>query len=78
MGKVLLILGALFFILSLGVLFVSLLLPVVNGPRTSWAEAAWGIIPGALCSLFSFVILLVGLVLLLTAGPRGKGAGREE
>lgn len=62
--------GVIGFILSLGLLGVSLLLPIVNGPRTSWSEAAIGIVPGALCSFIFLVVMLVGLFLWLNQQDR--------
>jgi hypothetical protein len=59
--------GMIGFILSLMVLGISVLLPIVNGPRTSWREAAWGIIPGAGCSFVFLVVMLIGLFLMLNA-----------
>lgn len=54
--------GGLMLLVSLGVFIVSLLLPIVNGPRTSWEEAMMGIIPGACCSFTSLGILIGGVV----------------
>lgn len=62
--------GVIGFILSLGLLGVSLLLPIVNGPHTSWSEAAIGIVPGALCSFIFLVVMLVGLFLWLNQQDR--------
>ncbi len=73
-----LIAGLVGLVLSLGVLLVSLLLPIVNGPRTSWAEAAWGIVPGAICAFVCFVITVVGLVLMLIAPkPAARRSGQS-
>lgn len=69
MNKVLFFIGLAGFVLSLGVFVVSLLLPMINGPRTSWQEAMIGIIPGAFCSLIFFILGVVGLILMLTAQP---------
>jgi hypothetical protein len=68
MGKVLLIVGLVGLVIGLGVLGVSLLLPIVNAPRTSWEEA--GIIPGALCSCVFFLLSAAGLVVMLTGKAR--------
>ena len=71
-----LIVGIVCFLISVLVLVISFLLPIVNGPRTSWEEAMYGIIPGALCSALSLVLCVVGLVLVLT--NRKPGRARDD
>jgi hypothetical protein len=62
-----LIVGVIFLLLSCCGLGVSVSLPIINGPRTSWNEAMAGIIPGAICSVLSLIIVVVGLILVLMA-----------
>ena len=59
-------------LLAAGLFVVSLLLPIVNGPKASWEEAMWGIIPGGCCSVTSLAIL-VGGVLWWAFTPKGNG-----
>ena len=40
--------GMIGFLICLGVVLVSVLLPIVHGPHASWREAALGIVPGAI------------------------------
>jgi hypothetical protein len=54
--------GGLLLLISLAVLVVSVMLPIVNGPRTSWEEAMWGILPGACCSFTSLGIVVGGII----------------
>lgn len=68
-----LIVGLVCFVLSMCVVSVSVSLPIINGPRTSWSEAMAGIVPGAICGALSLLIAIVGLVLVLMA-PSQKPA----
>ena len=63
--KIILVLGILGVLLGLLVTGVSVALPIVNGPHTSWDEAMLGIIPGVLVLVVSLFFFLVGLVFLI-------------
>ena len=63
--KIVLVLGILGVLLGLLVTVVSVLLPIVNGPHTSWDEAMLGIIPGVIVLVLSFPIFLLGLILVI-------------
>jgi hypothetical protein len=82
MGKILLIVGLIGLVLSGGVFLVSVLLPIINAPRTSWDEAMWGILPGGCCSSIFLVVAVVGLILMLTAKkeepPRARSRRRDD
>jgi TRAP-type mannitol/chloroaromatic compound transport system permease small subunit len=62
-----LIVGVVFFLLSLCVTGVSASMPIINKGHASWSEAMMGIVPGAICAMLSLVIAVVGLVLVLMA-----------
>lgn len=53
--------GLIGFIVSLLALIFCLLLPIINGPRTSWGEAMAGIIPAGVLTLVFLVLFIVGL-----------------
>ena len=63
--KIILVLGILGVLLGLLVTGVSVALPIVNGPHTSWDEAMLGIIPGVLVLVVSFFFFLLGLVFVI-------------
>ena len=63
--KIVLVLGLLGVLLGLLVTVISVLLPIVNGPHTSWEEAMLGIIPGVIVLVLSFPIFLLGLILVI-------------
>jgi hypothetical protein len=63
--KIVLVLGILGVLLGFVVTAVSVALPIVNGPRTSWEEAMFGIIPGAIVLVFSFFVFLIGLIFVI-------------
>lgn len=63
--KIILVLGILGVLLGLLVTGVSVALPIVNGPHTSWDEAMLGIIPGVLVLILSFFIFLLGLIFVI-------------
>jgi hypothetical protein len=63
--KIVLVLGILGVLLGFAVTAISVALPIVNGPHTSWDEAMFGIIPGALFLVFSFFVFLVGLIFVI-------------
>ncbi len=63
--KIVLILGILGVLLGLLVTGISVALPIVNGPRTSWEEAMLGIIPGVIVLVLSFFVFLIGLIFVI-------------
>lgn len=63
--KIVLVLGILGVLLGIAVTGVSVALPLVTDGRTSWDEAAFGIIPGVLFLVFSFFVFLIGLILVI-------------
>ena len=63
--KIVLVLGILGVLLGFAVTAISIALPIVNGPHTSWDEAMWGIIPGAIFLVLSFFIFLIGLIFVI-------------
>lgn len=79
--KIVLVLGILGVVFGLAVTAVSVALPIVTDGRTSWDEAAIGIIPGVLFLVFSFFVFLIGLIFVIknrrknrtTSPPAGFG-----
>lgn len=63
--KIVLVLGILGVLLGFAVTAISVALPIVNGPHTSWEEAMYGIVPGALFLIFSFFVFLIGLIFVV-------------
>ena len=63
--KIVLVLGILGVLLGLLVTGVSVALPIVNGPHTSWEEAMLGIIPGAFVLVVSSFVFLLGLIFVI-------------
>ena len=63
--KVILVLGVLGVLLGLLVTGISVALPIVNGPHTSWEEAMYGIIPGVIVLIFSFPVAVLGLIFVI-------------
>jgi hypothetical protein len=63
--KIVLVLGILGVLLGFAVTGVSVALPLITDGRTSWDEAAFGIIPGALFLVFSFFVFLIGLIFVI-------------
>jgi Na+-transporting NADH:ubiquinone oxidoreductase subunit NqrB len=63
--KIVLVLGILGVLLGFLVTGVSVALPIVNGPHTSWDEAMLGIIPGAFVLVVSFFVFLLGLIFVI-------------
>ena len=68
--KIFLLLGILGLLLGLLITGISTALPIVTDGRTSWEEAAIGIIPGIIVLLFSFLVFVVSLILVIK--NRGK------
>jgi hypothetical protein len=67
---ILLVAGVVFFLLSGGVAFVSLLLPALTNGRTNMEEAMLGIVPGSCCSMLSLVMILGAVIWLVVAGRK--------
>lgn len=63
--KIVLILGILGLLLGLAVTGISVALPIVNGPHTSWEEAMFGIVPGVFVFVVSFFIFVLGLIFVI-------------
>ena len=63
--KIVLTLGILGVLLGFAVTAISVALPIVNGPHTSWDEAMFGIIPGAVVLVFSLFVFLIGLIFVV-------------
>ncbi|MFL6467866.1 MAG: hypothetical protein ACJ72Z_07900 [Pyrinomonadaceae bacterium] len=63
--KIVLIIGILGILLGLVITGISAALPIVTDGRTSWDEAAFGIVPGMIVLFFSFPIALIGLILVI-------------
>ncbi|MGD9587500.1 MAG: hypothetical protein AB7Q37_09815 [Pyrinomonadaceae bacterium] len=63
--KIVLVVGILGVLLGLAVTGISVALPIVNGPHTSWEEAMFGIVPGVFVLVFSFFIFVIGLIFVI-------------
>ena len=72
--KIVLVLGLLGFLLGFAITAVSVALPIVNGPHTSWDEAMLGIIPGAILLLLSIPVFLIGLIFVIMNRRKKKAA----
>ncbi len=72
--KIVLVLGILGVLLGLAVTGVSVALPMVTDGRTSWEEAALGIIPGILVLIVSFLMFVVGLIFVMKNRKKNKVA----
>lgn len=70
--KIFLVLGILGLLLGLLVTSISTALPFVTDGRTSWEEAAIGIIPGIIVLLFSFVVFVVSLIFVIKNRRKAK------
>ena len=69
--KILLVLGILGILFGVAVTGVSVALPFVTDGKTSWDEAAFGIIPGIIVLVLSFFPFIIGLIFVI-AGRRKK------
>ncbi|HEX6126678.1 MAG TPA: hypothetical protein VFZ23_15005 [Pyrinomonadaceae bacterium] len=78
--KIVLVLGLLGVLLGFAVTAISVALPIIEGPRISWEEAALGIIPGVIVLVISLFVFLVGLIFVIKNRKRGvlKAPGRTE
>ena len=63
--KIVLVLGILGVLLGVAVTGISTALPLVTDGRTSWDEAALGIIPGVVVLILSFFVFLIGLIFVI-------------
>ncbi len=63
--KVVLVRGVLGILLSLLVTGVSVALPFATNGRTSWEEAALGIVPGVLLLILTFFVFIIGLIFVI-------------
>lgn len=63
--KIILVIGILGLLLGLAVTGISVALPIATDGRTSWEEAALGIIPGILVLIVSFFLFLLGLIFVI-------------
>ncbi len=63
--KIVLVLGILGTLLGVAVSGISIALPFATNGRTSWEEAAIGIVPGILLLVVSFLMFIVGLIFVL-------------
>lgn len=70
--KIVLVLGILGVLLGFAITAVSMALPIATDGRTSWEEAAFGIIPGALILVFSFFVFLLGLIFVIVNRRKNK------
>lgn len=70
--KIVLVLGILGLLLGLAVTGVSVALPVLTDGRTSWEEAALGIVPGILVLVVSFLMFVVGLIFVIKNRKKNK------
>ncbi len=70
--KIVLVLGILGILLGFAVTAVSTALPFITNGRTSWEEAALGIVPGALLLVVSFFVFLIGLIFVVKNRKRGS------
>ncbi len=69
--KIILVLGILGLLLGLLVTGISVALPIVNGPRTSWEEAMYGIVPGVFVMMVSFFLLSIGAIFVIKNRKKG-------
>ena len=63
--KLVLVLGNLGILLGLAVTGISAALPIMTDGRTSWSEAAIGIVPGVIVLFFSFFVAALGLLFVI-------------
>ena len=74
--KIVLVVGLLGVLLGFAVTAISVALPIVNGPHTSWEEAMFGIIPGAIVLVLSFFVFLIGLIFVIV-NRKKRGSGTQ-
>ena len=71
--KIVLVLGILGVLLGFAVTAISVALPIATDGRTSWEEAAFGIVPGVLFLVISFFVFLIGLIFVLKNRKKSRG-----
>jgi len=72
--KIVLVLSILGVLLGFAITAISIALPIVNGPHTSWDEAMFGIIPGAIFLVLSFFVFVIGLIFVVRNRKKKNGA----
>lgn len=70
--KIVLVLGILGILLGIVVTGISAALPALTNGRTSWEEAALGIVPGILVLFVSFLMFIVGLIFVMKNRKKNK------
>ena len=70
--KIVLVLGILGTLLGFAVTAISIALPIIEGPRISWDEAAFGIVPGVIILVLSFIVFVVGLIGLIMSRRKSR------
>ncbi len=70
--KIVLVLGILGILLGLLTTGISVALPLVTDGRTSWEEAALGIVPGILVLVVSFLMFVIGLIFVMKNRKKNK------
>jgi hypothetical protein len=70
--------GLIGFGVSLLALFVSLALPIINGPRTSWREAMVGILPSGFLVIVFLIVMFLGIFLMISNNQRDGRRRRRE
>ena len=70
--KIVLVLGILGTLLGFAVTAISVALPIIEGPRISWDEAAFGIVPGVIVMVLSFIVFVVGLIGLIMSRRKSR------
>ena len=73
--KIFLVLGILGLLLGVLVTGISVALPIATDGRTSWEEAAIGIIPGVVVLLFSFLVFAISLIFVIKNRGKSKFSG---
>ena len=63
--KIVLVLGILGILLGVAVTGISAALPILTDGRTSWDEAALGIIPGVIVLVLSFFVFVIGFIFVI-------------
>lgn len=72
--KIVLVLGILGILLGFAVTAISVALPFATDGRTSWDEAALGIIPGVVVLVLSFFVFLIGLIFVIVNRRKNRAA----
>jgi len=70
--KIVLVLGILGLLLGFAVTAISAALPLLTDGRTSWEEAAWGIVPGVFVLIVSLFVFLIGLIFVILNRRKNK------